>query len=142
MENYFNAIAYMMVLYYLCYMIQLLLHLFGDYFLQNDWMAINKSKYSIVGWQACFIHCLLYAIPFGLYYHSHWIFYLVFITHFTIDKFTLAQYWSKLVNWNWDDTSVYGFSPDRPTFITVWLHIIRDNSIHIAGNYFIIQHFS
>lgn len=123
-------------------MIQLLLHLLGDYFLQNDWMAVNKSKQSDIGYLTCGIHCLLYALVFGLFYQNIFIFGWIFWTHFLVDKFTLAQYWTKLINWNWDKSSTYGFSPDRPTFITVWLHIIRDNAIHIAGNYFIIQYYT
>jgi hypothetical protein len=36
-------------------------HLIGDFVLQNDWMARNKSKPGLHGWWACFIHCWLYA---------------------------------------------------------------------------------
>lgn len=120
-------------------MIQLLLHLLGDYFLQNDWMALNKSKYNLLGWYTCLLHCWLYAFPFGMYYQSWSIFTLVFATHFLIDKFGLAVYVTRLMNWNWD--GYLGFDEDRPKFITVWIHIIRDNSMHIACNYFIIKYF-
>lgn len=131
-------------------MIQLLLHLLGDYFLQNDWMAVNKNKYSFIGWVACYIHCILYALPFLFYYHNSNIFFWVYITHLSIDKFSLAKYVTRIVNWRWDfnwdgvgnETSFdLGFDSGRPAFITVWIHIIRDNSMHIACNYFIIQHF-
>lgn len=132
-------------------MIQVLLHLLGDYFLQNDWMAVNKSKYSPLGWSTCFLHCLLYSIPFGIYYHSMEIFLLVFATHFLIDKFSLAVYWTKLINNTWlADSCTWqaklGFRASGPLgrqdYIAVWIHIIRDNSLHIAGNYFIIQYFT
>lgn len=133
-------------------MIQLFLHLLGDFFLQNDWMAVNKSKYNKLGWLTCSLHCLLYSIPFGLYYHSWPVFLLILLSHFIIDKFTLATYYTKLINNTWlaDSCTLQaklGFkgSPDdpdrRPDYIAVWIHIIRDNSIHIAGNYFIIQYF-
>lgn len=123
---------------YLYIMIQILLHLLGDYFLQNDWMAVNKGKYSVLGYLTCTIHCLLYSIPFGMYYHSWDIFLLVFGSHFLIDKFGLAIYWTMLVNWNWSREN-FGMNVERPAFLTLWLHIIRDNSLHIAGNYFILQ---
>jgi len=119
-------------------MIQLFLHLLGDYFLQNDWMALNKNKYSNAGWVACIIHCLLYSIPFGLYYHSFDVFALVYLSRFLIDKFSLAIYVTKLINWNWESRN-YGFDERRPAFIVIWIHIIRDNSMHIACNYFIIK---
>lgn len=120
-------------------MIQLFLHLLGDFFLQNDWMAVNKSKYNKLGWLTCSLHCLLYSIPFGLYYHSWPVFLLILLSHFLVDKFSIAKYITRFVNWNWKTD--LGFSEDRPPFLTVWIHIIRDNSIHIAGNYLIIQHF-
>lgn len=130
-------------------MIQLLLHLFGDYFTQNDWMATNKGTFSVLGWFTCILHCLLYSIAFGLYYHNLSIFLLVFGTHFLIDKFSLARYVTKLVNWNWERdwggdhySHDLGFDENRPAYITIWIHIIRDNSLHVACNYFIIQHFT
>ncbi len=121
-------------------MIQLFLHLLGDYFLQNDWMASNKSKWTITGWFACNIHCLLYSIPFGLYYNDFGIFAWIFISHFLIDKFGLAVYVTKFVNWNWKSKN-FGFGESRPPHLTVWITIIRDNSMHIACNYFIIKYF-
>lgn len=122
-------------------MIQLFLHLLGDYFLQNDWMAVNKSKFSALGWWACFIHCCLYSAPFLFYYNLNWHIYAwVFATHFLIDKFGLAIYWTMLVNWNWSREN-FGMNRDRPVFLTLWLHIIRDNSLHLFCNYFIIQYF-
>jgi hypothetical protein len=41
-------------------MTQLLAHLFGDYILQSDWMAQNKTKRS---WPA-FVHALIYSLCF------------------------------------------------------------------------------
>ena len=129
-------------------MIQLLLHLFGDYFLQNDWLATNKGTFSRLGWFTCTLHCLLYSIPFGIYYHSLHIFLLILLSHFLVDKFSLARYITKFINWNWErDYGVdnyshdLGFDETRPPYITVWIHIIRDNSIHIFGNWLIINYF-
>lgn len=130
-------------------MTQILLHLLGDFFLQNDWMATNKATYSREGWIACIIHCLLYAIPFGICYGNAYIFLLVLITHFLVDKFTLARFVTKFINWRWERdwggtnySHDLGFDHERPPYITVWIHIIRDNTIHIAGNYFIIMSLS
>lgn len=120
-------------------MIQLFLHLLGDYFIQNDWMAVNKGKYSPIGWLSCLVHCILYSIPFGIYYNSFLVFFWVFISHFLIDKFGLAVYATMLINWRWNKSN-FGMHEDRPVFLTLWLHIIRDNSIHLFCNYVIILH--
>jgi len=40
----------------------LLGHLVGDYLLQNNWMALGKSKYNGMGWLTCTVHCVLYTL--------------------------------------------------------------------------------
>jgi hypothetical protein len=37
-------------------------HMAGDYLLQNDWMAVNKSQSTAKGLVACNLHCLLYSL--------------------------------------------------------------------------------
>ena len=68
-------------------------HLLGDYLLQNEWMALNKSKYNLNGWLAAFIHCILYTLAVCLFMMNFdliWIV-VVFLSHFPIDKFSLAE---------------------------------------------------
>lgn len=38
----------------------LVVHTIADFFLQSDWMALNKSKQ----WNALFLHCAVYALCF------------------------------------------------------------------------------
>ena len=45
----------------------LLGHLTGDYLLQNEWMAMNKSKNHIVGWTAAIVHCWIYTFAVCLF---------------------------------------------------------------------------
>jgi len=75
-------------------MFELLLgHLAGDYLLQNEWMALNKSKNTRTGWLAAFVHCVLYTLAVCLFMQNFqpiWIG-VVFLTHFPIDKFMLAE---------------------------------------------------
>jgi hypothetical protein len=75
-------------------MFELLLgHLAGDYLLQNEWMALNKSKNTRKGWLAAFVHCVLYTLAVCLFMQNLqpiWIG-VVFLTHFPIDKFMLAE---------------------------------------------------
>jgi hypothetical protein len=62
---------------------QLLCHICGDYILQSDWMALNKSKRS---WP-CLVHVLLYTSCF-LFLTTSWKALLVIgATHFILDRF-------------------------------------------------------
>lgn len=116
---------------------QLLLHAIGDYVTQNSWMANNKTKFTIVGWISCLIHALIYGLPFLLICAPNQ-FALIFITHFFIDKFRLAVYWIKLVNWNWKSNN-HGFSDNTPVWLSTWLLIIIDNTFYITINYLSIK---
>ncbi|GAG05577.1 unnamed protein product, partial [marine sediment metagenome] len=70
---------------------QLLLHLFGDFIVQNDWMAMNKKNPGWKGFWACFIHTLTYSLPFLLI--TNWAAFLViWSTHFVIDRTKIVDY--------------------------------------------------
>ena len=75
-------------------MFELLLgHLAGDYLLQNQWMSMNKSKNTLKGWTAAFVHCIIYTLAICLFMQNFdliWIV-VVFLSHFPIDKFMLAE---------------------------------------------------
>ena len=116
---------------------QLILHLFGDYLTQSDWMAQNKTKAT---WPA-FCHALVYALPFLLLTHSPLAWGVIFGTHFFIDRFRLARYVvfaKNFLGWpwtKWDDCKVTGYPSERPAWLAVWLLIIADNTIHLTINY-------
>jgi hypothetical protein len=82
-------------------MFELLLgHLCGDYLLQNKFLALNKSKNTLIGWCAAIIHCLLYTFAVCLFmwnFQPIWIV-AVFFSHFFIDKFSLAEWYLKVTN--------------------------------------------
>lgn len=68
-------------------------HLAGDYLLQNEWMAMNKSKNTWVGWLSASVHCIIYTLAICLFMQNFdpvWMV-VVFLTHFPIDKFALAE---------------------------------------------------
>lgn len=174
-------------------MAQLLAHLFGDYILQSDWMAQNKTKRS---WPAL-VHALLYSLCFVPLcwhpdtYHGYesirvmlngiwtsvdawnfsttwasrfhpWAWLVIFGTHFLIDRFRLARYvvWAK--NWlgpkgpmverrysaandgivcyrlnrqPFSACSATGYDAMVPIWLSTWLLIIADNTLHLAINY-------
>jgi hypothetical protein len=145
-------------------MVQLLSHLFGDYILQSDWMAQNKTKRS---WPA-FVHALLYSLCFvplcwdsnqWLGYRGHhllpfsWM--VIFGTHFLIDRFRLARYvvWTKnfMGPWTVKDWAITtpnaslsecptGYPPATPIWLSVWLLIVADNTLHLSINYLALGH--
>lgn len=110
------------------YYLGLLFHLIGDYLFQNDWMANEKTRDSKVA----VLHAVTYSALF-LFIVSPLLWLIIFITHFLIDRFRLATYWIKLVNWNWKSTN-FGYANDKPKWMSVWLMIIVDNIFHILIN--------
>ena len=106
----------------------LLLHFVGDYLFQSDWMAMNKTKAHF----PALVHCVLYSVPFLLIVPL-WAFLIIFGTHFLIDRYRLAVYWIKLINWNWKSTN-FGYSESKPTYISFWLMVIVDNTFHVLIN--------
>jgi hypothetical protein len=151
-------------------MTQLLAHLFGDYILQSDWMAQNKTKRA---WPAL-VHALTYSLCFvplcwrpNIFNNTFdWRVWLVIAsTHFYIDRFRLARYvvWAK--NWigpwkrvlrgtdadplnelephyewqgpnvRWPYCEKTGYPEAVPIWLSTWLLIIADNTLHLAVNY-------
>lgn len=117
---------------------QIVAHLVGDYILQSDWMANEKTKQSF----AASVHAATYTLPFLFITQN--IAALAFIcgTHFLIDRFRLARYVVWLKNGQWSSPiTATGYSDDKPAFLSVWLLIIADNTLHILCNGFAIYYF-
>lgn len=77
-------------------MFQMLLgHLGGDYLFQNQWMSMNKSKNTLIGWIAAFVHCIIYTIVVCMFMQNFQLIWMVavFLSHFPIDKFSLAEHY-------------------------------------------------
>ena len=134
-------------------MIQLILHLIGDYVTQSHWMAQNKTKSNA----AALAHATVYAIPFSFFVSSQaWL--IIWATHFFIDRFRLARLvvmskniWGDPDWWNLSNREVWmkmdkyntptGYPEDSPSFLSVWLLIAADNTLHLAINYAAIAFF-
>jgi len=140
---------------------QLLCHAIGDYILQSDWMASEKTKRSI----AALAHVLTYGLPF-LFLRPSWKAYAVIVgTHFVVDRWRLARFvvWAKnflgphrplagqvdtgpkgndrIVSWAgtarnlpWSECKATGYPPQTPAWLAVWLLIIADNTMHVLIN--------
>lgn len=145
---------------------QLLCHLAGDYALQTDYMAMNKSKKS---WN-CLVHVLIYTACF-LFITTSWKALLVIgVVHFILDRWHVILrrlIWAKnhfpLGYYPYaacDTTGYYDDSPyntvqytdsgralmklDKPRhfFITIWIYIVIDNFLHLLTNYLAIKYLS
>lgn len=116
---------------------QLLLHLVGDYITQSDWMAQNKTKST---W-AAFVHSIIYSLPFFFIGPLKAVL-VIWITHFIIDRFRLARYVvfaKNLIGYpfpEWEDCQATGYPSATPSWLSVWLMIVADNTIHLTVNYF------
>lgn len=114
---------------------QLIAHGIGDYILQSDWMASNKTKRSL----AALCHVVTYAIPFFFFRPSMLALAVIVGTHFVIDRWRLARFvvWAKNLMGpyrSWSECSATGYPPETPTWLAVWLLIVADNILHILIN--------
>ena len=122
---------------------QLVAHVVGDYVLQSEWMACNKSKSSVVA----AVHSVVYALPFLWLTQSPLSLFLIVVTHFFIDRYRLARYviWLKNRPWPgglpWSRLTATGFPEDTPPWMAGWLFIIVDNTLHIILNALAIRFF-
>lgn len=111
---------------------QLLLHLLGDYVLQNDWMAQNKTK----SWLPAAVHALAYSLPFLLLQPSWWAWLVILSTHYLIDRYRLALYYIRLYNRvPASEEGYFGYHQDKPAYMAFWLMVIIDNTLHLCINY-------
>ena len=115
---------------------QLLAHAVGDYVLQSDWMAREKTKRIAVAT----VHALFYSLPFLALRPSLAAWAVIVATHAVIDRWRLARFvvWAK----EWLSPArpppfaecPMGYPADKPPFLAVWLLIIADNIMHVAIN--------
>lgn len=137
---------------------QLVAHLVGDYIIQSDWMAQQKTNANI----PAAVHAATYTIPFLWLNPSLETILVIILTHYLIDRYRLARYvcWVKnflqprysckvegtdengnyvasymVENWlPWKDCNKTGYPNTSPPWLSVWLLIIADNTLHILIN--------
>ena len=120
---------------------QIVAHLFGDYILQSDWMATEKTRRSF----AAAAHAVTYALPFLLLRPSLAAFALIVVSHFVIDRWRVARFVVYAKNfigpWGWRPSrapwreyAVTGYHDSRPVWLATWLMIIADNTLHLLCN--------
>jgi hypothetical protein len=119
-------------------MLLLILHLLGDYVFQTDRMASEKLHKG----RMALLHAFIYSVQFYIFLDITVIAFLViFLTHAVIDRYRLAKYVIFFRNWlhdrslKWKDCKDTGFHKSKPIWLTVWLLIITDNTMHLTINY-------
>lgn len=120
-----------------------ILHLVGDYLTQTDWMATHKTK----RFTAALVHAVVYAIPFYFVFDldvDAW--FVIMLSHAIIDRYRLARYVIFIKNWVndtslvWKECNKTGYPNNMPAYISVWLMIIADNTMHLLVNYAAIKY--
>ena len=112
---------------------QLICHLVGDYVLQTDWMAKNKTSNLF----AALVHAFFYALPFVLITGLTWALFVIFFTHIMIDHYRLAGMIMRLKKWSWKHPEKFSATPPD---INLMLLIVIDNTIHLTINYLSIKY--
>ena len=122
-------------------MFELLLgHLAGDYLLQNDWMARNKTRADWTGWLSASVHCIIYTLAVCLFMQNFqpiWML-IVFLSHFPIDKFGLAELYMKHVKGYNMKQFLEGSDYPSTNRMTVlrggfmaFIYAVTDNTMHL-----------
>jgi len=115
---------------------QLLAHAVGDYIIQSDWMATEKTKKSL----AAIVHVVTYTLPFLLLTTQVLALAVICVTHFVIDRWRLARYviWLRNGIWSrqkpWSECQKFGTPPTTPDWLAGWLLIFTDNIMHVLIN--------
>jgi hypothetical protein len=103
----------------------LLGHLIGDYILQDDWQAANKTSPAPIGHVACTLHCTLYTLAVWLcsfWWMPWWGLAICWLAHFPVDRWRLAR-----VLMRWTNHEAFATGPLSP-----WSIILTDNIVHLA----------
>lgn len=109
---------------------QFMAHMIGDYIVQNNWMAKNKTYNSTI----CMIHAALYTLCFIFITQSALALLIILMTHFFIDRFDLACFVVWFKNGCSGPVTKNGFPEGTPAHIGDWVKIIVDNIMHICIN--------
>jgi hypothetical protein len=74
-------------------------HLTADYLLQNKRTALTKSEKGLRGTICCAVHCAVYAtaVCFFLFRFDLIFFVLFFLSHYPIDRWSLAEKWLRMI---------------------------------------------
>jgi len=125
------------------YFPMLLGHLVGDYLLQNNWMALNKGKASLLGYSSCTTHCVIYAAAVCAVMDVLRLDWFIFVAagHFLLDKYSVGDWWLKVIGGR--SPSVFVSTPaegNSMTYLqagfTAVVYAVADNTMHLLIMFF------
>lgn len=124
---------------------QLIAHLAGDYLLQSDWMALEKTNAHL----PAAAHAVTYAACFLPLTRDPRALAVIAGSHFIIDRWRLARHvvWAsnqvgpRRYRYPWRGNQATGYRADRPDWMTVWLMIAADNTMHLLINRWALRQF-
>ena len=113
----------------------ILAHLVGDYLLQTHWMATEKTS----RWWPAIAHGITYTIPYMFVTQSPLALLVISGTHIVIDRYRLARHLVWLKNQfapkkHRPGHTATGYTDETPAWLSVWLMIVSDNTIHLLIN--------
>ena len=121
-------------------------HLVGDYLLQNNWMALGKTK---SGW-ICVAHCAVYVvsmtvITWPIIHGLQWSLF-IYATHYPIDRLSLAEKWMTLIRsrscreYMETGRSRIGGAINASEALqggfTAFVYVVNDNAMHLLLMYY------
>lgn len=113
----------------------LLAHVAGDYLVQTDWMATEKTE----RWLPALVHAVTYTACYLVVTRSVWALLVIGGTHAVIDRYRLARYVCWFKNQfapasHRPPLTATGYREDAPPWLAFWLMIAVDNLIHVLIN--------
>lgn len=108
-------------------------HLIGDYLLQPKEMAIKKSENGMRGLFICLLHCAIYTAAVSISTSSFGFtkIFLIFLSHFPIDRYSLAKNWLKMIRGREFEIDPKGKYAEINTAFTAITYTVVDNSLHL-----------
>ena len=111
-------------------------HLTADYLLQGKYMAIHKTDRTIEGECYCILHCLIYTITVATFLGTFqpWVLGLIFMSHYPIDRFSLATYWLRMIRGRDLLAEYKSDEPYREIRIpfSCFVYAVADNTMHLV----------
>lgn len=121
-----------------------LAHLFGDYVVQNDHMARNKTRTDAApdGAGAAAAHAITYAACYLPLTRDPRALAVIGGTHYVIDRWRLAKrlVWARNQiapapsRYAYAEAGPFGNPPGSPDWLAGWLLFLADNACHLAIN--------
>lgn len=118
-------------------------HLAGDYLFQSKTMALRKSEKGLNGILWCTFHCLVYtfSVSVFLWTINPLIIGLIFLSHWPLDRWSLASKWLKLIHGR-DFTKAYRSTEkyhEIDLAFSCLVYAVVDNTMHLILLWFIVK---